>query len=50
MNIYKITMSDGYTIKVNASNPESAINSVLKAGIVNAPRSAFKRVELIKTI
>ena len=48
--LYMITMSDGLKIKVNARGLQSAYESIIKAGIVNAPISAIKSCELIKQI
>ena len=48
--LYKITMNDGFTVKVNASSFKSAFEAIVKARIVNAPVSAVKSCKLIKAL
>lgn len=48
--IYRVTMNDGYSVTVNASNADAAVTVVLKSGIINAPLSAVKSVDIVKVI
>ena len=48
--IYNVTFNDGFTVSVNASSENGAIQSVLNSGIVYAPLSAIKSAKLIKRI
>lgn len=46
--IYKITMRNGDTYKVNADSFNSAFRSLVDARIINAPESAVKSCTLTK--
>lgn len=48
--IYKVTMNDGFSVTVNASNADSAVSIVLNSGIINAPLSAVKSANIVKMI
>lgn len=48
--IYRVTMNDGFSVTVNASNADSAVTVVLSSGIINAPLSAVKSVNIVKMI
>jgi len=48
--IYRVTMNDGFSVTVNASNADAAVAIVLNSGIINAPVSAIKSANIVKMI
>jgi len=48
--LYKLTLIDGFIASINASSERDAIDTLIRAGVFNAPESAIYACSLIKQI